>query len=91
MKRLHEGWDYKLYNIYIWGGLPLLVIYLLVAILIFDAVDLPGPKAFLVLGGPILGWFAGIVLYWWWVFLYKGNQELKELAQAPREDFPGIN
>jgi len=30
-------------------------------------------------------------LYWWWVFLFKGNKELQELAQSPREGFPGID
>ena len=30
MKQLHQGLDYTLYKIYIWGGLPSLVIYIVV-------------------------------------------------------------
>ena len=36
-------------------------------------------------------WVAGIFLYWWWVFLFKGNKELEELAQAQDEGIPGIS
>ena len=90
MKQLHQGLDYKLYKIYIWGGLPLVVIYLFVSVLVFDALSLPGPKAFLVLGGPLMLWIAGILLYWWWVFLFKGNKELEELAQVQEKELPGI-
>jgi hypothetical protein len=63
MEQLHQGLDYRLYKIYIWGGLPLLVIYIVVATLVFDALDLPGPQVFLVLAGPLLLWIAGIFLY----------------------------
>ena len=90
MNQLHQGLDYKLYKIYIWGGLPLVVIYLFVSLLVFDASSLPGPQAFLVIAGPLLLWFAGILLYWWWVFLFKGNRELEELRQAQGQGVPGI-
>ena len=90
MKRLHQGLDYRLYKIYTWGGLALLVVYILVSTLVFDALSLPGPQVFLLLGGPLLLWFAGILLYWWWVFLFKGNRELEELSQAQGQGVPGI-
>ena len=91
MKQLHEGLDYKLYQIYIWGGLPLIVIYIVVAVLVFDTPGVPGSRGFLVTIGPMVIWFAGILLYWWWVFLFKGNKELKELAQAQDEGVPSIS
>jgi hypothetical protein len=82
--------DYKLYKIYLWGGLLFVVIYIVGSTLIFDATSLPGPKAFLVIGGPLMLWFAGIMLYWWWVFLFKGNKELEDLVQVQGEGFSGI-
>lgn len=90
MKQLHEGLDYRLYKVYVWGGLLLIVIHILVASLVFDALSLPGSRVFLVLAGPIMVWFAGILLYWWWVFLFKGNRELEELSQAQGQGVPGI-
>jgi hypothetical protein len=65
MKQLHQGLDYKLYRIYIWGGLPLVVVQTLVSALVFDVLDRPGSQGFLVLLGPFMLWFAGILLYWW--------------------------
>jgi len=88
--RLHQGLDYKLYKIYIWGGLPLIVVHMLVSTLVFDILDLPGPQMVLVLLGPFLLWFAGILLYWWWVFLFKGSGELEELSRAQGQGVPGI-
>ena len=90
MKQLHEGWDYRLYQIYVWGGLALLVAWIVVSTLVLDVLSLPDPQVFLLLAGPILLWFAGFLLYWWWVFLFKGNRELEELAQSPGGDLPGI-
>jgi hypothetical protein len=90
MKQLHEGLDYTLYRIYAFGGVPAYATYVLVATLIFDAHNLPGPQAFLVLGGPLMLYIAGILLYWWWVFLFKGNKELEELAQVQEKGLPGI-
>ena len=88
MKQLHQGLDYRLYKIYIWGGLALIVVQILVSVLVFDALSLPGSQVFLVLIGPMMLWFAGILLYWWWVFLFKGNRELEELGQG--QGIPGI-
>jgi hypothetical protein len=91
MKRLHEGLDYKLYKIYIWGGLPLLVIVIVVVTLILDRRNMLGSAIHPCIISPVILWVTGILLYWWWVFLFKGNKELNELAQSPGGDFPGIN
>ena len=90
MKQLHQGLDYRLYMIYAWGGLALLVAWIFVSTLVLDVLSLPDPQVFLLIAGPILLWFAGILLYWWWVFLFKGNRELEELSQSPGGDVPGI-
>jgi len=91
MKQLHQGLDYTLYKIYAWGGLLLIVIYIVVAVLVFDTPSLDSPIDFLVTAGPLMIWFAGILLYWWWVVLFKGNKELKELAQTQEEGIPDIS
>jgi hypothetical protein len=90
LKELHQGLDYRLYKIYTWGGLALIVAYIVISTLLFDALSLPGPQVFLLLAGPMLLWFAGILLYWWWVFLFKGNSELVELSQAQGQAVPAI-
>lgn len=90
MKELHQGLDYRLYKIYVWGGAALLVVQIAVSTLVFGAHGLPGPQAFLVLAGPLLLWLAGIFLYWWWVFLFKGTRELNALSQARGQRVPGI-
>lgn len=90
MKQLHQGLDYTLYKIYIWGGLPLLVIYIAVTALNLERrnqLDSAVEPRILI---PLMLWFAGILLYWWWVFLFKGNKELQELAQSPEGDVPGL-
>ena len=90
MKNLHSGLDYKLYKIYLWGGIALVVAHIIISVVIFHADNLPGPQAYLVIAGPLLLWVAGIFLYWWWVFLFKGNkeQELENLETAKK--FPEI-
>ena len=90
MKQLHEGLDYRLYKIYIWGGLALVVVYTFVSILVFDTLSLPGPQVFLRLFLPSMLYFAGILLYWWWVFLFKGNRDLTELRQEQVQGVPAI-
>jgi hypothetical protein len=35
-------------------------------------------------------WFAGILLYWWWVFLFKDSTELEEQVEVQKKGFPGI-
>ena len=88
--KIHQGLDYKLYKVYIWGGLPILVIYLIIAIIVFEAPNLPGPQTFLTLFLPIMIWIAGIFLYWWWVFLFKDRLELEGVEQDQQRGIPGI-
>jgi hypothetical protein len=95
MKQLHQGLDYRLYKIYVWGGLALVVVHILASVLVFDVLnpsnlDLSDSQVFFVLLGPFLLWFAGILLYWWWVFLFKGNRELEALSRAQGQGVPGI-
>ncbi|MCW4041769.1 MAG: hypothetical protein NWE83_13595 [Candidatus Bathyarchaeota archaeon] len=90
MKQLHEGLDYSLYKIYIWGGLAVYVVWVFVSTLMFDTLSLPGPQPFLLILVPLMLWFAGILAYWWWVFLFKGSRELEELVEVQEKGFPGI-
>lgn len=85
MNQLHEGLDYTLYKIYIWGGLALVVAFIVVSVLVFDVPSLPDPWSFLTLFCPIVLYVGGILLYWWWVLLFKGNKELEALRDVPRE------
>jgi hypothetical protein len=86
--RLHQGLDYKLYQVYVWAGIPAIVIWMVVSILVFDAMN--GPQPFLVITGPMLLWLAGIFLYWWWVFAFKGLRELEGEIEAQSPGIPGI-
>ena len=90
MKQLHEGLDYTLYKIYIWGGLALVVTFIVVSVLVFDVPSLPDPWSFLTLFCPIVLYVSGILLYWWWVLLFKGNKEMEALRDVQREGIPGI-
>jgi hypothetical protein len=90
VKQLHEGLDYRLYKIYIWGGLALVVVYIFVSTLVLDTLSLPGPQVFVRLFLPPMLYFAGILLYWWWVFLFKGNRDLTELRQEQVQGVPAI-
>jgi hypothetical protein len=86
--RLHEGWDYLLYKIYVWGGFAAVVIYSLVVGLVFEK---DRPFDIKTYAGPVTLYFLGIVWYWWWVFLFKGNRELKQLVQEPPEGMPKLS
>jgi len=90
MTQLHEGLDYTLYKIYIVGGIAFYVVWVFVQTLVFDALSLPGSLSFVVLGVPLMLWFAGVLLYWWWVFLFKGRRELEERIEVQQKRFPGI-
>jgi hypothetical protein len=87
MTRLHEGWDYLLYKIYIWGGLAALVAYILVSALVFHTDSQPSVKTY---AGPVTLYLFGIVAYWWLVFLFKGRRELKALAQEQPQSHPEL-
>jgi hypothetical protein len=90
MQRLHEGFDYTLYKIYIAGGLALYVVWVFVSTLVFDVLSLPGPLPFVVIIVPLMLWLAGILLYWWWAFLFKGSRELEAQVEVQEKGFPGI-
>jgi len=90
VKRLHQGLDYILYKVYIWGGLPLLVIYIAVIAIKLDQRNILDSAGVVYIVIPLMLWITGILLYWWWVFLFKGNKELEELARSPREGLPTI-
>jgi hypothetical protein len=90
MKQLREGLDYTLYKIYIWGGLASYVVWVFVSTLVYDALSLPGPLPFFLIIVPLMLWFAGILLYWWWVFLFKGSPELEARVEVQEKELPGI-
>jgi hypothetical protein len=91
MKQLHQGLDYRLYRIYIWGGLALLVAYLIFTVLRMEISTWQDQQLFLRLLAPIMVYVAGILLYWWWVFLFKGNRDLANLREAQEKGIPAIN
>ena len=82
MTRLHEGLDYKLYRIYVFGGFGLLGIYILAVGFRFESLGRPTQDLFALVFVPVVVYIGGILLYWWWVFLFKGNRELEQLSQA---------
>jgi hypothetical protein len=90
MKPLHEGLDYTLYKVYVWGGLAAQVIYILVSVLVLDVMERPAPQPFFVIMGPTLLWVAGILLYWWCVFIFKGRHEWAEWREAPSQGVPPL-
>jgi hypothetical protein len=95
MTRLHEGLDYLLYRIYIWGGIAALAIYFAL-VTYLDAlgfIDVPrtGTALYGIYSAPVTPWVLGILAYWWWVFLFKGNKELKESIRQRPESTPEIS
>jgi len=93
MNRLYEGWDYLLYRIYIWGGIAALVVYFAV-VTYFCAlgfIDVPDTAVLAIYSAPITPWVLGILAYWWWVFLFKGNKELNESTRRRPESTPEIS
>jgi len=47
-------------------------------------------RVFLRLIAPVMIYVAGILLYWWWVFLFKGNRDLANLGKGQQEGVPAI-
>ena len=90
LKKIHEGWDYRLYQVYIWGGLALLFAYMISIGLLLEPRNLPARTMFLLFMVPFMVWFTGVLLYWWWVFLFKGRGDLREAAEAQGEGPPPI-
>ena len=90
MKQLHEGLDYKLYKIYIVAGITLIVIWTFVSTLVYEVHNLPDPQPFFIIIAPLMLWVSGILLYWWWVFLFKGSRELEEHVEVQEKVIPEI-
>jgi hypothetical protein len=95
MTRLHEGLDYLLYRIYIWGGIVAMAIYFALVTYLdaLEFIDVPrtGTKGLGIYSAPVTPWVLGILAYWWWVFLFKGNKELKESIRKRPESTPEIS
>jgi hypothetical protein len=95
MTRLHEGLDYLLYRIYIWGGIAAMVIYVALVTYLdaLEFIDVPrtGTAPLAIYSAPVTPWILGILAYWWWVFLFKGNKELKESVRKRPESTPEIS
>jgi hypothetical protein len=94
MTRLHEGLDYLLYRIYIWGGIAAMVIYfglVIYFLAVLEVMDVPDTTLLAILMGPVSLWILGILAYWWWVFLFKGNTELVESVRKRPESTPEIS
>ena len=95
MPRLHEGLDYLLYRIYIWGGIAAMVIYVALVTYLdaLEFIDVPrtGTAPLGIYSAPVTPWFLGILAYWWWVFLFKGNKELKESIRQRYESTSEIS
>ncbi len=93
MLRLHEGLDYKLYKIYVFGGLAAYVVY--VALLLYISeflgwIEVADSQLLAVYAAPITPWILGILAYWWWVLLFKGNRELLESVRNRPSSAPEI-
>jgi hypothetical protein len=96
MTRLHEGLDYLLYRIYVFGGFALLVVYfgLLAYLEAREVIRLPrtgGPELFTPFVAPVNVWVLGILAYWWWVFLFKGSRERREALRDRPKDVPPLS
>jgi hypothetical protein len=89
MTRLHEGLDYLIYKIYIWGGLAGIVIFSLV--MGFIGLPQTGNRALIILSLPVTVYILGILAYWWWVFLLKGSRDLKRSLENPPDKLPEIS
>lgn len=75
MIRTQEGKDYQLYKVYIWGGLPAIVIFIITIATLGEFKNFRA--LMIVINIPITIWFFGILAYWWWVFLFKGRRDPK--------------
>jgi hypothetical protein len=86
MTRLHEGLDYLLYRIYIWGGIAAMVVYfglVIYFLAVLEVIDIPDTTLLAILMGPVTLWILGI--------LFKGNKELKESVRKRPESTPEIS
>lgn len=90
MRRLHEGLDYLIYKVYVFGGFAAIFIF---AIIMAFTGKIPetGNQGLVILGWPVTIWVLGILMYWWVVFLFKGEKELKESLKHPPDTTPEIS
>lgn len=77
MFRLHEGWDYTVYKIYVIGGIAALIgIPIALALVLQDR--FPSENFFRTYMIFLTAWISGLLGYWWWVFLFKENKKLRQ-------------
>ena len=81
MFHTQEGRDYQLYKIYIWAGLAAIVIFCFFVVL--SGISQNSNTTLIILNIPITLWVLGILAYWWWVFLFKGREELIRSIEDP--------
>ncbi|MFC1878672.1 hypothetical protein ACFLZW_02040 [Chloroflexota bacterium] len=94
MKRLHEGLDYKLYQIYIWGGLAAIVIYCLSLSFFIEynqSIQVSDKTMLLLFSAPVTIWFLGVLAYWWWAFLFKDKPETEAALSKHYDSAPPIS
>ncbi len=94
MNQLYEGRDYRLYKIYVFGGIALLVIYAFatgIILEVYKPINLSDSAMIGIISAPITPWFLGILAYWWWVFLFKGNKEFEESLRVRPVSAPDIS
>ncbi len=83
MLRTQEGRDYQYYKIYIWGGLAAIFFYIIVVVA--SGIFKNSRTLMIIFNIPITVWFTGILVYWWWVFLFKGSREPEDPYEAPHK------
>jgi hypothetical protein len=89
MFRLHEGWDYTVYKIYVFGGIAALIgIPIALALVLQDS--FPAETFLNTLMAFLTTWVGGILAYWWWVFLFKEARALRLEAASAADTVPPI-
>jgi hypothetical protein len=70
-----------------------MVIYFALVIYLdaLEFVDVRDTAMLAIVSAPVTLWVLGILAYWWWVFLFKGNKELKESIRKRPEGIPEIS
>jgi hypothetical protein len=89
MNRLHEGLDYRIYKVYVFGGFIAIFIYALI-MGFTGKIPNTGNEGLVILGFPVTIWVTGILAYWWMVFLFKKDNDLEELLKNPPDIVPEV-
>ncbi len=90
MFRLHEGWDYTVYKIYVFGGIAALIgVPIVLALVLRDA--FPAETFFKTYMVFLTTWIGGLLGYWWWVFLFKEGRDLRAAAAIATGTVPPIS